>query len=344
MIVGALLLLLSGLSIQINSLDGNPANIEAVATGAPAGSRLSLHRFIGETPGDEMFSRIERGGNILRLTPTFSLSPDERYLLRLISKEGKILATRKVQIPGADKKRPKVLSVLPACRTVPANLLKFYIEFDQPMREGKSVFDHIAILDDQKKAVKSPWRRQEIWSEDTKRLTLWIHPGRVKQGVNLREELGPVLQRGKKYTLVISKDLQSQAGNNPVNDYRIGFETSEEHRQKIHPEKWKLRLPKTGSMASLEIQTLRALDPYLVRRHVEIFGLAGTKIETTLAWDKEQETFLFTPIEKWQSGNFRIEISKYLEDLAGNTPVRVFDTDLKAAKEVPAALELKFSL
>jgi len=41
-------------------------------------------------------------------------------------------------------------------------------------------------------------------SGDAKRLSLWIHPGRIKNGVNLREELGPVLEPNRKYTLVLS--------------------------------------------------------------------------------------------------------------------------------------------
>ncbi len=342
--IAAAFLLLFGLSIQINPLGDDPANIEAVVISAPEGSRLSLHRIVGETPGGAMLSRTENEGENLRLTPTFSLSPDERYLIRLTSKEGEVLGTQEYQIPVAEMKAPKVVGVLPACGVVPANLLKFYIEFDQAMREGKSVFDHIAILDDQSKPVKSPWRRQEIWSRDTRRLTLWIHPGRVKQGVNLREELGPVLQPGKKYTLVISKELRSHTGMNPAKNYRIEFETSAENRRKIHPEKWKIRLPESRSRDALEIQTPSALDPHLVRRHVEIFGPAGTAIETSLTWDQEQKVFRFNPAGKWASGNFRIEISKYLEDLAGNTPVRVFDTDMEVANEEPITLELGFTL
>jgi hypothetical protein len=48
------------------------------------------------------------------------------------------------------------------------------------------------------KDIPDPWRRTELWNEDATRLTLWIHPGRVKEGVNLREEFGAVLDPERK--------------------------------------------------------------------------------------------------------------------------------------------------
>ena len=41
-----------------------------------------------------------------------------------------------------------------------------------------------------------PFRETELWSEDGRRLTLWLHPGRQKTGVNLNTEIGPVLDPG----------------------------------------------------------------------------------------------------------------------------------------------------
>ncbi len=343
MISGSLIFLL-GLSIQINPIGNNPAAIEAIVAQAPEGSQLSLHRLVKGASGEPVFARLKNEGGNLRLTPTFLLSVDEPYEIRLISKSGNVLTSKKYQFRNTNTFPPKVRGVLPGCRIVPANLLKFYIEFDQPMREGKSVFDFFAILDEQEKAVKSPWRRQELWSNNAKRLTLWIHPGRIKQGVNLREELGPVLEPEKKYTLVISKKIRSQNGISPIKDFRLEFETAEEYRRIIHPEEWKIKLPPAGSKGFLMIETVRALDPHLFRRHVDILNSEGRKIPVQMSWDGNQKIFRLTPGQRWGSGDYLIKISGYLEDLAGNTPLRAFDTDLEAKEDAPAILELKFTL
>ena len=54
--------------------------------------------------------------------------------------------------------------------------------------------------------VEEPFRETELWSDDGKRLTLWLHPGRQKTGVNLNMDLGPVLEPRRRYALEIAAD------------------------------------------------------------------------------------------------------------------------------------------
>ena len=87
---------------------------------------------------------------------------------------------------------PSVLMIYPSTDVLPANLLKFYLQFSRPMRETDAIFDHIRIIDDQGNVIEDPWRRAPLWSNDGTRLTLLIHPGRIKTGVNLNLDLGPL--------------------------------------------------------------------------------------------------------------------------------------------------------
>jgi hypothetical protein len=98
---------------------------------------------------------------------------------------------------------PRLEAIYPSGDTVPANHLKFYLHFSAPMREGVFL-EHCRLLDATGKPVLEPFRETELWSEDHRRLTLWLHPGRQKTGVNLNDEFGPVLQPNQSYTLVIS--------------------------------------------------------------------------------------------------------------------------------------------
>jgi hypothetical protein len=94
---------------------------------------------------------------------------------------------------GSEVKGPSITAIHPGTDRLPANHLKFYLHFSQPMQQG--VFQrHCALLDQNGKPVVEPFRETELWSADRKRLTLWLHPGRQKTGVNLNDEFGPVLQ------------------------------------------------------------------------------------------------------------------------------------------------------
>src|SRR5689334_1054660 len=90
-------------------------------------------------------------------------------------------AADKVPTPLAPA--PCVEALYPGAATLPANHLKFYVHFSVPMRQGVFM-DYCKLLDDHGRMVPEPFRETELWSEDGRRLTLWLHPGRQKTGVN----------------------------------------------------------------------------------------------------------------------------------------------------------------
>ena len=71
---------------------------------------------------------------------------------------------------------PRLTAIYPTAHTLPANHLKFYLHFSQPMRQGVFL-DHCRLLDDHDQPVTEPFRETELWNEDGTRLTLWFHPG-----------------------------------------------------------------------------------------------------------------------------------------------------------------------
>src|SRR5262249_33143360 len=152
--------------------------------------------------GPPILGTYRRTGATLRFVPRHALTAGQRY--RAVLELGGRPETAEYRVPlPPPSPRPAVQVVYPTADVLPANLLKFYIHFSRPMRESRAIFDQIHILDEKGRAVSDPWRRTELWSADSKRLTLWIHPGRIKRGVGPRETEGPVLTPGRKYTLVI---------------------------------------------------------------------------------------------------------------------------------------------
>ncbi len=326
----------------------SPGEVKFVVSEAPLGAELTLHRTTAAGSGNlPVFASVLYQGDTLTLTPTYSLSPGETYEARVTTSDGKISERKFYHHPAPEAAAPRVIRVLPDTGKVPANLLKFYLEFDQPMREGIEIFDKIHLIDlATHTEVDSPWRRQELWSPNGKRLTLWIHPGRIKQGVNLRTELGPVLFPDRKYELILDETIQTPDGRKLEKSFRHTFETTAEDRTLLDMSSWEILAPQTPR-SPLVINTKKALDPWLATRHMVILH-HGKEIPTTMTWDLSQTRFELiseqsnrvqsatqqgTIPSSWISGDYSIRIDEFLEDLAGNTALRVFDTDL--SKDTP---------
>src|SRR5262245_16243020 len=109
------------------------------------------------------------------------------------------------RLPRPQTPPTTVSQVYPTGNKLPENQLKFYIHFSAPMTQGNA-YKHVRLLDEKGKEVKWPFLEleEELWNNDGTRFTLYFDPGRIKRGLKPREEVGPVLVEGKKYTLVIS--------------------------------------------------------------------------------------------------------------------------------------------
>jgi hypothetical protein len=314
-----------------------------IAQQAPAGSRLTLHLLSGTKPGPEMFADTEWRNGRLVLTPRFPLSRGQRYRAILRSRS-QLDLTIDYLVPKSNRlTRPKVLAIWPTPDELPANLLKFHIRFSEPMREGRDIFDKIQLIDAQGAAVYSPWRRLELWSRDATRLTLWIHPGRIKQGVNLRERFGPVLRPNAEYSLVLHRSIRSAAGASLATDFKHSFTTIAEDRKRPLPQDWTLTLPRVGTREPLAIRFDEPLDRALLDGYLEILNAQAEPVSVTMIPVIGDDRCTVVPEKPWKSGNHLLQVSDLLEDLAGNTRVRVFDTDLTKPSTIPGSPVLYFS-
>lgn len=304
---------------------------------------LTLHLVdtVTDSIGPAMFAKVEWDDGHLTLTPSFPLSPCARYRAVIQSMEGKVLETVDYVTPAVRGSPPKINEIYPRSPKLPANLLKFYLYFDQPMREGREIFDRIHIEDVSGQRVHAPWRRLELWNEDATRLTLWIHPGRIKRGVNLREQLGPVLVPGQPYALVIEKRVQSAKGIPFEKDHRHTFFTLAEDHDRPLPQTWKTEGAIAGTRLPLEIESPEPLDHALLSKYVNVYR-NGKPIHTTFSMGIHDNRFSLFPCKSWEPAEYEVRVGTLLEDLAGNTPERVFDTDLSIPAGEPAKLVIPF--
>jgi hypothetical protein len=223
-----------------------------------------------------------------------------------------------------------------------ANVLRFTIYFSQPMRGGQEIFQQIRILGPDGKQIDEPWLLDEIWDEDEQCLIIYIHPGRIKWGVALRDAMGPVCYPDKEYALVIGGEVCDAAGRKLGKDYVKIFRTTDEDRVRIDLSAWKIQAPAAGSRQPVVVTLGKSIDHHSLKRFVNVRDAKGRPVEGTAAIGKDEKSWSFMPARSWEKGEYRIEVGGRLEDVAGNTPLRPFDMDLTAPQPPVQRLLLPF--
>ncbi|MBI1830258.1 MAG: hypothetical protein HYR84_02270 [Planctomycetes bacterium] len=303
---------------------------------------LSLVSDETKKTGPAMLGRYERSGVDLVFTPRFALTANHTYQATLKLPRAKATTLEYRMPPPPPKSPPRVVKIYPTANVLPANHLKFYIYFDRPMRGGKEIFKQIVLVDDKGKEIEDPWLLDEIWDEENNCLIIFIHPGRIKWGVELRELLGPVLYEKRQYSLVIRGEVCDLDGNKIGKDIIKKFSTTPEDRVRIHLADWRLEPGKAGSRFALTLTSPKSLDHRSLRRFLNVTDDQGNSVTGTMVIGKDEKTWQFVPAQAWQKGTYHLNVDGDLEDVAGNTPLRPFDLDLKAPKLTPQELRLKF--
>ena len=291
--------------------------------------------------GPAMLGKYERKDNELVFTPRFPLGAGQTY--RADFQLPAQLITLDYKIPAAIAKTPpKVVKIFPTANVLPANHLKFYIYFDRPMRGGKELFNQIVLVDEKGKVIDESWLIDEIWDEENNCLIIYIHPGRIKWGVELRELLGPVLVDKRNYSLVIRGELADLEGNKIGKDVVKKFSTTPEDRVRIDLSGWKLLPARAGTKERLVLTLPKIIDHRSLQRFLTVRDDMGRLVEGTIEIGKDEKTWTFMPKTNWRAGGYVLDVDSDLEDVAGNTPMRAFDFDLKAPKLAPQKLRLEF--
>jgi len=277
--------------------------------------------------------RVESNG--LRFEPQFPLEPGVTY--RAIfhpdqmpnGKQAQPI-TSVFQLPRRDATPTTVVShVYPSAAALPENLLKFYIHFSAPMRRG-NIYDHIHLLDESGKKVELPFLEidEELWDTTMTRLTIFIDPGRIKRGVLPLEEIGPSLEAGKSYTLLIGHEWRDGAGNPLRESFQKAFKVTPPDREPPDPARWKIQPPESGVREPLAITFPEPMDHALAQRVIRVASESGEAIEGKVALEDQERRWTFIPDNVWRRGRYQFIIQATLEDLAGNNIGKPFEVDL----------------
>jgi hypothetical protein len=290
-------------------------------------------------------------GTRLIFRPKYPLLPGKSYWVsfNLTAFDGSVpprepyTATLTMPAPAATGPAA-VTHVYPSGDALPENLLRFYVHFSTPMRQGEA-FEHIRLLDAAGKPVERPFLElaEELWDDPGCRLTILLDPGRIKRGLVPHEEQGLALVAGNRYTLEIDAKWRDAAGRPLAQPVRKVFRVEAPERDPIDPKKWALHPPAADSREPLEVRFPKPLDHALLRRVVRVADAAGRPVAGEVAVDEQERRWRFTPAAPWAAGAYRLTVGPALEDRAGNRVGRPFDAE-GPGEAPPGPTELPFNI
>ena len=277
--------------------------------------------------GEPLLGHTTRKGGKIRFVPEFPFLKGQPYEATFTNVSGQrtsYLRTLPISAPI-----PKLIKIFPSGSTVPANHLKFYLQFTARMEQG-NIFRHFRLVDlNTNQPIEEPFRKTELWSADGKRLTLWLHPGRQKTGINLNVDLGPVLEPQGRYALEISSIWKSEQGLALAQSARKVFATKPADRTKPKPARWIVDPPAANSRKPLTITFKDPLDWALLHTMLIVLNAADEEVSGEINVVQNETQWHFTPSHSWVKGDYRIRVGWELEDLAGNNLLRLFEVNLE---------------
>ncbi len=187
----------------------------------------------------------------------------------------------------------------------------------------------IQLLDEKDHRVNDPFLElaEELWSNDGRRFTLLFDPGRIKRGLKPREEVGPVLEAGKAYTLVIDPGWLDAKGYPLQRAFRKSFRAGPPDETSPDPKTWKIEPPEAATCNALEVRFPEALDRALLDRLIAVTDDAGGVVGGQVSTTDCETAWRFTPRRPWRIGSYRLTVVTDLEDVAGNSVARPFEVD-----------------
>ncbi|HMC77032.1 MAG TPA: hypothetical protein VKH34_07855 [Vicinamibacterales bacterium] len=278
----------------------------------------------------------------LRFVPMFPLDPGRPYTVTFdpsavpgLGASEKVTAV--LSLPMAAQTAPvSVAAVYPTGPTVPANLLRMYVEFSGPMgtRPGQ---DYIKVIGADGAEIPGALLPldTELWNGEHTRFTILFDPGRVKRGILPNRAMGRPLEPGTTFTIAIAGTWPDAHSRPLASEFRKTYRVGPAIEAPLATPAWQTTPPPAGSREPLRLTFPAALDHGLLQRALRVVrGNAAVAGVITVAGGETE--WRFVPDAAWTAGDYAIEILPVLEDPAGNRIGHAFesvdpDDDTRAA-------------
>jgi len=200
-------------------------------------------------------------------------------------------------------------AIFPSGPTVPENLLRVELRLVQPLRSPPSM-DKVRLIDQLGREIDDAFLDLPLLSADGKRVTLLLHPGRVKSGVGPNLRWGRALKVGSVVTLSID-DFASAV------HLRRTWQVTSRETTVPKPSDWTLDLPPAGSRAALTVHLKKPVSS-TAESLIAVRGPDGARIDGAPLLADGETTWRFVPTSPWNPGQFALMTNPDMEDLAGN--------------------------
>ena len=230
-----------------------------------------------------------------------------------------------------------VVAVYPTVDELPVNQLKLYVHFSSPMSEGWALRSvHVSRADsDEPLEDVFLTMEPELWDRERRRLTLLLDPGRIKRGLVPNEEAGYPLIEGVPVIVTIKPEFRDATGQPLRAGAERRYQVGPPLRVRVNPSDWRLHCPSPGSTEPLTVEFDRPLDHALLGHSLWVTNAAGVSLAGQGSTGPRERSWHFELKSRWDEGRYLVKVDPQLEDLAGNSLIRVFDRDLTQAEDAP---------
>ncbi len=278
--------------------------------------------------------------------PSFAFIEGQTYTAVL--DDGTGAPTRTAFTPSGEQvlAAPEVLAIYPSGPDIPENTLRFYIEFAAPMAPHHAD-DFIRLVDDAGSADADAFMSftQELWNPERTRLTLLMDPGRIKRGVAQNLTLGPALEAGDSYSIVVDAGWPGARGVGETARFARSFRVSASLRTLPDPDLWTISAPKVATQEPLDIAFDRPFDRQLAQTAIRVIGPDGREVAGTVRLENHETRWVFVPALPWAGEAIDLLVDARLEDVAGNNFRDLLDhaagTELRAIDQIVLDVPLR---
>ena len=231
----------------------------------------------------------------------------------------------------------RVVAIYPNAPSVPVNLLKVYIHFSNPMSEGAALraVRICRAADGERLRDVFLEMTPELWDRERTRLTLLLDPGRIKRGLLPHVEAGYPLVEGQPIAVTVDATFRDAAGLPLQESATRQYEVGPAVRDRVDHARWRYEYPRAGSIEPLAVAFDRPLDHALLEHSLRVKDDAGAPLAGRATVDPGERSWRFEPQSPWGCGRYVLAVAARLEDLAGNSLMRVFDRDLSRSEDEP---------
>ena len=243
--------------------------------------------------------------------------------------------------PSVKTKETSVVAIYPSANVLPLNQLKFYVHFSSPMSTGwanRAVHVRRGDNDERLDGVFLA-NGPELWDPERQRLTLMLDPGRIKRGLVPNQQTGYPLIEGVPIVISIDTAFRDAAGLPLRTGAERRYDVSSAMRTRVDPHDWQCDFPAAGSVAPLTVEFDRPLDHGLLEHSLWVNHDTGVPLAGRGSVGADERFWQFEPLSAWEEGHYVVIIDPRLEDMAGNSLIRVFDRDLTRVEDRPADVQ-----